>query len=312
MSTEDNNQGMSRRRFLWGAGAAAVGGGLLAACGDDDESSDDAADGGDAGADDTSPSDEASNGGGASGGTIKIGYVTPQTGPLAPFGEADAFVLGALREFLSDGVTIQGTTYGIEIIDKDSESNSNTAATVAQELIVQDGVQLMCVAQTPDTTVPVVNTCTNNEVPVLSNNAPWQLELLFRPCRIGGRFTRVGLPFVGLHIIRRFVLRRLGLLTPAKFLEALGLLLLGLSLLSLSFQYAWAVLLGQSSSRSIETTNNALAPKIADPKESSDEPAITFQVQRKGRRSAKEEGEREEKARLGATRSQLGRQTNLR
>jgi len=31
-----------------------------------------------------------------------------------------------------------------------------TAATVAQELIVQDGVQMMCVAQTPDTTVPVV------------------------------------------------------------------------------------------------------------------------------------------------------------
>ena len=30
----------------------------------------------------------------ASGRKIKIGYVSPQTGPLAPFGEADNFVLG--------------------------------------------------------------------------------------------------------------------------------------------------------------------------------------------------------------------------
>ena len=48
-----------------------------------------------------------------------------------------SFVLGALRDVLADGVDIGGTMYGVEIIDRDSESNSNTAATVAQELIAQ-------------------------------------------------------------------------------------------------------------------------------------------------------------------------------
>lgn len=186
MSTEETNEdGLSRRGFLWGAGAAAAGGGILAACGGDDD------DDGGAAAGDNGSGDGSSDGGGTpTGGTIKIGYVTPQTGPLAAFGEADSFVLGSLREFLSDGIMIAGTNYAVEIIDKDSESNSNTAATAAQELIVDDGVQLMCVAQTPDTTVPVVQQCTNNEIPVLSNNAPWQPHYL----GIGGQLGPDGPP----------------------------------------------------------------------------------------------------------------------
>lgn len=191
MSTEEETTDVSRRRFLWGAGAAVAGGGLLAACGDDDDTT--AGDDGSGGGNDGSSGDDgaaSSGGGGGTGGTIKIGYVTPQTGPLAPFGEADTFVLGGLREFLADGIMIAGTSYGIEIIEKDSESNSNTAATAAQELIVQDGVQLMCVAQTPDTTIPVVQQCTNNEIPVLSNNAPWQPHYL----GIGGALGPDGPP----------------------------------------------------------------------------------------------------------------------
>jgi len=33
---------------------------------------------------------------------IKLGYVSPQTGPLAPFAEADAFVVGERRGVLID------------------------------------------------------------------------------------------------------------------------------------------------------------------------------------------------------------------
>ena len=78
---------------------------------------------------------------------------------------------------------VQGKSYKIEILDRDSESNSNTAATAAQDLISKDGVNVMLVAQTPDTTVPVVQQATNNEIPVLSNNAPWQPHYL----GIGGK-----------------------------------------------------------------------------------------------------------------------------
>src|SRR5690606_34183886 len=146
-------------------------GGLAAACGDDD----DGAGGGDTGGG-TGGGDTGGNGGG--GGTIRIGYVTPRTGPLAEFGQADGFVLAQMREQLAGGLTIAGTSYAVEIIDRDSESSSQTAASVAQELILDDQVDLVLVSSTPDTTVPVAQQCTNNEVPCISTVAPWQPHYL--------------------------------------------------------------------------------------------------------------------------------------
>ena len=179
----------SRRRVLaLGGGAAAAA--ILAACGSDKKASSPTAapgvttaPGGTTAPAATTGASVPASGGGGKDGTIKIGYVTPQTGALAPFGEADVFVLGALRDFFKSGVDIGGKSYTIQIIDKDSESNSNTAAAAAHDLITKEGVQMMCVAQTPDTTVPVVVACTNNEIPVLSNNAPWQPHYL----GIGGK-----------------------------------------------------------------------------------------------------------------------------
>ena len=37
---------------------------------------------------------------------IKLGYVSPQTGPLAAFAEADNFVLGQFREATKGGLKI--------------------------------------------------------------------------------------------------------------------------------------------------------------------------------------------------------------
>lgn len=110
----------------------------------------------------------------AQAGTIKIGYVSPQTGPLAPFGEADAFVLGQMRRVFAEGLEIDGSTYAVEIIDKDSQSNPNRAAEVAGELILDDEVNLMLVASTPETTNPVSDQCEINGVACISTVAPWQ------------------------------------------------------------------------------------------------------------------------------------------
>ena len=65
---------------------------------------------------------------------IKIGYVTPTTGPLAPMGEADDYILKGVREALKNGVVNPGGAYPIEILVKDSQSNPNRAAEVAGEL----------------------------------------------------------------------------------------------------------------------------------------------------------------------------------
>ena len=108
-------------------------------------------------------------------GTFKIGYVSPQTGPLAPFGEADNFMLGLARKHFAPGVkTAGGKTVNVEIIVKDSQSKENRAAEVAADLISKDKVDLLLVASTPETTNPVSDQAETNEVPCVSTMAPWQ------------------------------------------------------------------------------------------------------------------------------------------
>jgi branched-chain amino acid transport system substrate-binding protein len=105
---------------------------------------------------------------------IKIGYVTPQTGPLAAFGEADSFVISGIQELVKDGLDVNGQNMSIEIIVKDSQSDPNRAAEVASDLILQDGVNLILVSSTPETTNPVSDQCELNGIPCISTVAPWQ------------------------------------------------------------------------------------------------------------------------------------------
>lgn len=99
---------------------------------------------------------------------IKLGYVSPQTGPLAGFGEADKFVINS---FLA---TTKKLGLNYEVVVKDSQSNPNRAAEVAKELIVDDQVNLMLVSSTPETTNPVSTTCEGEQMPCISTVAPWQ------------------------------------------------------------------------------------------------------------------------------------------
>jgi branched-chain amino acid transport system substrate-binding protein len=102
----------------------------------------------------------------AQGAKIRVGYVSPQSGPLAAFAEADNFILS---NFAKSEMASQ-----FEIIVKDSQSNPNRAAEVAQELIIDDEVDLMMVASTPETTNPVTTTAEAEGVPCISTMAPWQ------------------------------------------------------------------------------------------------------------------------------------------
>src|SRR5271166_4952587 len=58
---------------------------------------------------------------------IRIGYVSPETGPLAGFGEVDPFMLAAMNRTFKAGIPVAGKTYPVEIIVKDSQSNPNRA-----------------------------------------------------------------------------------------------------------------------------------------------------------------------------------------
>jgi branched-chain amino acid transport system substrate-binding protein len=141
---------LDRRSFVKLAGTAGAGlalGPLLAACGSSDS---------------------------GSSGSIKIGYVSPETGPLAGFGEADKFVIGALKQKFSDGVDVGGDKRSIEVLIRDSQSNSNRAASVTNDLILNDNVNLVLVEGTPDNINPVADACEANGTPCISSVAPWQ------------------------------------------------------------------------------------------------------------------------------------------
>src|SRR5207342_3291544 len=53
---------------------------------------------------------------------IKLGYVSPRTGPLAAFAEADDFVVKGFLATVKDGLKIGSETYGVEVVVKDSQS----------------------------------------------------------------------------------------------------------------------------------------------------------------------------------------------
>jgi branched-chain amino acid transport system substrate-binding protein len=105
---------------------------------------------------------------------IVFGYVSPQTGPLAAFAEADDFVISNFREHFGAGIDIDGEFYPVEVVVKDSQSNPNRAAEVAKELIVDDEADLILVASTPETTNPVATQCEIEGIPCISTVAPWQ------------------------------------------------------------------------------------------------------------------------------------------
>ena len=106
--------------------------------------------------------------------TVKIGYVSPQTGPLAPFGEADKWVIEQMRTVFKDGLSIGGKKVELQILLKDSQSNPNRAGEVTNDLILKDKVALVLTAGTPETANPVSDACELNEVPCISSVVPWQ------------------------------------------------------------------------------------------------------------------------------------------
>ena len=104
---------------------------------------------------------------------FKIGLVSPLTGPLAGFGEAQDWIIAGIQDAIN-GLTNNGAPVKIELIAKDSQSNPNRAAEVASSLILEDGVNMILTKDTPDTTNPVCDQAELNEIPCISTNCPWQ------------------------------------------------------------------------------------------------------------------------------------------
>ncbi len=117
--------------------------------------------------------------------TIKVGFVSPLTGPLAGFGQTDPYILTLVRKALAPGVTIGGKTYSVAIIYKDTQSDPVRAGQLAKELIESDKVDLMLATSTPEVVNPVADACEAAGVPSLSTVMPWEAFYFGRGAKPG-------------------------------------------------------------------------------------------------------------------------------
>ena len=160
--------GSTRRDFLRAAGIGAaglaLGGPLLAAC---------------------KGSSSPATASAGSAGTLKIGFVSPRTGPAAGFGEPDAYILGLARKAFAGGITVGGKKYDVQIIDKDGQSNPQRGAQVASDLIHSDKIDLMLTTSTPETVNPVSDACEAAGVPCVSTIVPWEAWYFGRGAKPG-------------------------------------------------------------------------------------------------------------------------------
>ncbi len=117
--------------------------------------------------------------------TIKIGFVSPLTGPASGFGEPDPYVLGLAKKALAGGLTIGGTKYAVQVIDKDAQSTPSVAAQVASDLIHSESVDLMLTTSTPEVVNPVSDACEAAGVPCISTVVPWEAWYFGRGAKPG-------------------------------------------------------------------------------------------------------------------------------
>jgi branched-chain amino acid transport system substrate-binding protein len=148
---------LTRRSVLrgMGAGALATGaGGVLAACSSGGKTSLTA----------------------SSKSTINIGYIAPFTGSLAGFASADKFVVDTIRNTpaYAKGFRAGGKTYDVNIIVTDSGSDPNRASLLARQLILNNNVDMLLTADTPQTVNPVAVVAQTEGVPCAATNDPWE------------------------------------------------------------------------------------------------------------------------------------------
>src|SRR5947207_1983083 len=118
-------------------------------------------------------------------GSIKIGFISPITGPASGFGEPDAYVLRLARDAFKKGLSIGGTNYSVEIVNRDGQSTPAVGAQVANDLIQTQKIDLMLATSTPETVNPVSDACEAAGVPCISTVVPWEAWYLGRGAKPG-------------------------------------------------------------------------------------------------------------------------------
>ena len=134
-------------------------------------------------------------------GKITIGYVSPQTGPLAGFATGDNYVLNGVRASspYKNGFKVGGKGYDVEIVVKDTQSDPNRASQVARELILSNNADIVLCSSTPEVTNPVADVCEASGVPCVATIVPWESWFFGRGGKPGQGFNFTTMFFFGLN-----------------------------------------------------------------------------------------------------------------
>lgn len=105
---------------------------------------------------------------------IKLGYVIPITGPLAPFAAAGKWAQKHFADAIGDGIVLgDKMKHPFEVGLVDTQSDSNRAAQVTGDLIQNTKVDLVMAAVTPDTVNPAADVAESMGCPLISNWSEW-------------------------------------------------------------------------------------------------------------------------------------------
>jgi branched-chain amino acid transport system substrate-binding protein len=106
--------------------------------------------------------------------TLKVGFISPRTGPLGGFGEGDGYILDLARKAVANGFKVGDKTYAVTIIDQDTQSDPARAGQLAKDLINNQGIDLMLTTSTPEVVNPVADACEAAGVPCVGTIVPWE------------------------------------------------------------------------------------------------------------------------------------------
>jgi branched-chain amino acid transport system substrate-binding protein len=105
---------------------------------------------------------------------VKLGYVVPVTGPLAPFAAAGKWAQKHFEDAIGDGLVLgDNMMHPFEVSLVDTQSDSNRAAQVTGDLIQNTKVDLVLAAVTPDTVNPAADVAESMGCPLISNWSEW-------------------------------------------------------------------------------------------------------------------------------------------
>jgi branched-chain amino acid transport system substrate-binding protein len=119
--------------------------------------------------------------------SLRIGFLSPLSGPLGSFGEADPWVVSEFRKALKGGIKIAGKTYAVTIIAKDTQSDPARAGQLAKSMISGNKVDLMLSTSTPEVNNPIADASEAAGVPQVSTVQPWEAWYFGRGAKPGGK-----------------------------------------------------------------------------------------------------------------------------